>query len=1010
MKNASIFRALLIFSLLFFSTKNSMANHAAGGEIIYTHIGGSSYQFILKFYRDCGGPPAPGAFNLCVFNTCTNQQFTVPLDVWPGALPDGRNNGDPVSLGCSNGLTGCDPNGQGAPPGYEEWWYTCIISNLPLQCNYWKFGCLVGNASLCCRNASNSLQGTPSFYIETTFNNTVYSKDANGQIVTPWENSSPYYSVRPVPYVCNGIPFNYNNGAIDPDGDSLWSQLVQPLASASCSATPTLAPLNLNANPPINFTTNPFPANNTFQLNNNTGQMSFTAAMTGAGTITMQTKEFRKDTNNVVREIGSIMRDVQIQVLNCTTIVPDVNPRNVDNGVITNGIVYGCAEQSLEYCFTVTSSDKDAVLFATDNLSVAIPGATMTYKDLGTDTVEVCFKWTPTLQDVGRSSFIVQIKDSTCRPPGILFNYVRTVELQIWGPIEVTPDTSICTGESAFLGVTGGGNYEWTVVSGTDPSLSNRFIANPIATPTASTVYSVVSRANPYCPDLNKDTVEINLISGPEIGGQLDDTTCPNHPVKMDIGLKREPNANYTINWTPSTGLNNSTIEDPVTTLKSTTNYIVEVNSDINRCKTFDTVLIDVLTGFNIENPDTAICDGSSIEIRGQGDSRYNYIWVPEDAGAVFSNINAINTSITPSQVGKYKYVLHATYFKCQGVDSIADVNIDLQPIPAMSITNDATLCFGDTIQLEAIVTPSGYPGYIYDWTPGEALNFTDRRNPIFSAITVGVTDIRAIVSTSAGCSDTATVSLNIYDPEFITIPDDTTICAGDSIKLEMSVADDVKFYWVPDFNISSISAMQPMIWPVTQQQYSVYAVDALGCLDTAEININVSPAAVLDIPDSVSIYPGEKYRMDPGGNCLYYTWFPPLGLSNADVSNPVANPDVNTRYVVNARTEAGCSITDSIDIYVDNTNQLEVPNAFTPGKRSNSTLKVISRGQVDLKSFSIYNRWGQKVFETTDINYGWDGTYDGESQPVGVYIYTVEAITQTGKTINKQGNVTLIR
>jgi gliding motility-associated-like protein len=163
-------------------------------------------------------------------------------------------------------------------------------------------------------------------------------------------------------------------------------------------------------------------------------------------------------------------------------------------------------------------------------------------------------------------------------------------------------------------------------------------------------------------------------------------------------------------------------------------------------------------------------------------------------------------------------------------------------------------------------------------------------------------------------------------------------------------------------------------------------------------------------MPDTVTIYPGESYQMDPGGNCLYYTWFPPLGLSNADVSNPRVTPAVNTRYIVQGRTEAGCSVTDSIDILVMNDSYLNLPNAFTPGNRTNGRLQIVRRGVAELKHFAVYNRWGTKVFETSDINEGWDGTFNGEMQPMGVYIYTIEAITPSGQTFTKQGNVTLIR
>ncbi len=266
------------------------------------------------------------------------------------------------------------------------------------------------------------------------------------------------------------------------------------------------------------------------------------------------------------------------------------------------------------------------------------------------------------------------------------------------------------------------------------------------------------------------------------------------------------------------------------------------------------------------------------------------------------------------------------------------------------------------------------------------------------------------MVSTPAGCSDSDEVELSVYPADFLFVPNDTAICPGDTISLAMTVKGSGNFYWLPDFNISSVSSMQPRIWPVADQQYMVFGVDSFGCLDTGKVMVTVRPRAVIDMPDSVTIYPGESYRMDPGGNCLYYTWFPPLGLSSADISNPTVNPKVNTRYIVHGRTEAGCTVTDSMDVLVMNDRYLGLPNAFTPGRRANGSLKIVRRGMANLKSFAVYNRWGTKVFETSDINEGWDGTFNGEMQPMGVYIYTIVAVTPSGKTENKQGNVTLIR
>lgn len=1016
---------IILLSALCSVQQYSFANHAAGGEIIYTHISDSTYQFIFKFYRDCRGPAAPAEFDLCVFNTCTNQSFFIDLEQWKGPLPpDNRQQGSPVSPGCSNAKTQCDSPGS-IIPGYEEWWYQSKTPvTLPLQCNYWRFGAVVGTTSLCCRNGSTNLQGTGNFYIETTFNSSIqhHSSISYKDPITktnrqrgPWDNSSPYYSVKPIPYVCINTPYTYNNGAIDPNGDSLWSQMINPLTSANCIGNPSLAPLNPNANPPINFNTNPFPTNNTFSLNAGNGQMSFTANQLGGGTLTIRTREYSRDKNNVVREIGSIMRDVQVQVIACSTVTPTINNIYINgsniNGAVQNGIIYGCMNAPLKFCFTVATSDTMGRLMIEDNLLTAIPGATITYTNPGTDTVTGCFEWTPTVNDVGSKNFIIVIKDSTCRPPGVLFQYVHNIQLHIWGPTTAITDTSVCAGEPAFLGVTGGGDYEWTVLSGTNPSLNNRFIPNPVATPAINTVYQVTSRVNNYCKALNKDTVNIAVMQGPEIVGQADILTCPNYEVSLNLGITRQPGATYNIKWTPPAGLSSDIVENPKLKTKTTQTYIVSIGSDVNRCKTSDTVVVDILKGMSLENPDTGICLGQRVDVRGIGDTRYDYQWKsPTDPSVTFTNAGGILTSIIPSDTGLHKFVLHATHVNCPGIDSTVNFHIDVQPIPTVEIDEDKSLCFGDTMQLTAVVTPNTFHRYSYIWTPGAALDYPDRKTPIFSAIDEGITTLIFIARTPAGCSDTDIVTLNVFSAEFITMPRDTVICAGDTINLPVTTTDGTKFYWIPDFNISSISSLQPRIWPVSDQVYSIYATDKFGCMDTGVIKISVKPRAIIELADSVFLYPGESYRMDPGGNCLYYTWFPPLGLSNADISNPSVSPIVNTRYIVYGRTEAGCAAVDSIDILVNSKILLSLPNAFSPGAGGNRTLKILHRGTFELKRFTVYNRWGTKVFETSDVNEGWNGTYRGEDQPTGVFVYVIEAITPDGDRIQRQGNVTLIR
>ena len=98
------------------------------------------------------------------------------------------------------------------------------------------------------------------------------------------------------------------------------------------------------------------------------------------------------------------------------------------------------------------------------------------------------------------------------------------------------------------------------------------------------------------------------------------------------------------------------------------------------------------------------------------------------------------------------------------------------------------------------------------------------------------------------------------------------------------------------------------------------------------------------------------------------------------------------------------------MDLYVNLDSYIDVPNAFVPGKGPSSYLRPVRRGNVTLKNFAVYNRWGGKMFETTDPDAGWDGKYNDLPQPMGVYVYIAEAVTPTGRVFYKQGNVTLIR
>jgi gliding motility-associated-like protein len=209
---------------------------------------------------------------------------------------------------------------------------------------------------------------------------------------------------------------------------------------------------------------------------------------------------------------------------------------------------------------------------------------------------------------------------------------------------------------------------------------------------------------------------------------------------------------------------------------------------------------------------------------------------------------------------------------------------------------------------------------------------------------------------------------------------------------------------------LSDTSAQSPWAHPITNTDYTLISTSQWGCRDTLHVTVNVVAGAVVDIPDSATIYPGESFQISPQTNCTNFRWFPPIGLSDSTISNPVAQPSTNTRYFVRAYTEAGCMVRDSIYIHVEPETIIDIPNAFTPGSGVNNLYMPVKRGIAKLNFLKIYNRWGVKVFETNDINTGWDGKFNGKDQPFDVYVYEVDAVTSTGKFFHKRGNVTLLR
>lgn len=979
---------LLLTCLLLFGIHSEVkATHAAGAEITYEWISGSTYKIIYTFYRSCapGATTEPTTVSCCYYATCGGPSYTVTLTKIPGV------NGTEVGTGCPGYPSQCSG---GTNPGYREWKYSGTVT-LPSQCNFWRFYVSVNARNNAITNLTNP--GGTELYVETTFDN----QAAQG-------NSSPYFTVKPISYMCINSPYTFNNGAVDPNGDSLSYEQIMPMGAAGTTgcAAGAVAP-NTNFNQPVgnptffNLTNNPLSTNNTYNLNASTGSVTFTPNAQQIAVIAIRVKEWRNG-----QLIGSIVRDMQYVVLNCTSVPPNfaTDTTTLTGVQMVNGQVQGCANQPFNFCFNINSSNPAAVLVASANNATIATGSTITYTGAGTANVQGCFSWNPTAADTGLKVLSVTVKDSTCTPPGILLAQTFTIPLYVWGPTIAGPDTAICSIDSIQLWAKGGLTYSWSVLPGGSPitSLSCINCKNPIVTPTVSTKYVVTSTSGNNICNKHIDTVDVQVLPPPNFTLGPDVTTCKGDSMQLNVNLTAAPNTTYQVTWFPSTWLSSDTILNPIIKpLRDTTYVVTIVPNGVGQCGGRDTLNVNVLQGFTIYNNDTAICKGQSVQIQGLGETEYLYTWQPLIG---VGNPSIINPLITPDT--SRLYTITASYPGC--TDSVQQIFIDVQPIPNVFVGADKTLCLGDTVHLQGQVNPSSYPFYTYSWTPAGGLNIPNIINPIFTAL--NTTNLTLTVKTPAGCTGSDDAKFTVIKSNFINISADTAICPRDTANIRALGGSISTVIWSPNIYIKDSTLGNNKVWPVTSTTYTVIARDTNFCLDTAVVTVEVKPQAVVYLPDSVRIYPGDSYQMDPGGNGLYFQWFPPAGLSATNVANPIATPNVNTRYFVRAFTEFGCPSIDSIDVMVSYDSYLDVPNAFTPGNNANSTAHIVHLGNATLKTFAIFNRWGQKVFETSDINEGWDGTFGGKPQPMGVYVYIVEAVTPTGRKFVKQGNITLIR
>jgi len=378
---------------------------------------------------------------------------------------------------------------------------------------------------------------------------------------------------------------------------------------------------------------------------------------------------------------------------------------------------------------------------------------------------------------------------------------------------------------------------------------------------------------------------------------------------------------------------------------------------------------------------DTTICTSQSLDIISNptgGYYPYTFLW---NTGDTSSSIN-----VTPNVNTTYNLVVTDA---CNN-DSTFIIDVEVSN-PVFTLIGDS-VCVGDTAVL--VVNSSGI--YNYLWSSGDQTSSISVTPNSTTQYSVSVTD-------SIGCEIVESTTVGVYTIPIVNSTSDTIICRGDEAFLK--VYGDYSVVWNTGATSSYIK-----VSPNSDKVYSFYISNMFHCYNNDSIKVEVIPVPTADIyvPNDTICLGRTIVLQGSGGD--EYKWSSGVSASNMEVL--LTKNTSFTLTVTNVNGATSCSHDTSISIYVERCNYFYFASAFTPnGDGINDTYGVGGQFEaVNQFDLYIYNRWGKQVFHATDPNERWDGTFEGEDAPDGVYTYVVYIDELYRDPYSLNGTITLYR
>lgn len=549
-------------------------------------------------------------------------------------------------------------------------------------------------------------------------------------------------------------------------------------------------------------------------------------------------------------------------------------------------------------------------------------------------------------------------------------------------------DTSVCFSPGSFrdsvmLHASGTNTYNWSPAIG----LTSTTIPNPVSRPTVNTTYIVGGRDTNNC--YAEDSVTVFVLD-PSLDLIVDTLKeiCQYDTTTLNVAIQ---GASY-YHWNPNTGINADSINSPLFFPTSTQVYTFEVR---NYCYTkYDTATIVVhpLPTVGAQKIDS-LCIGDTIQLHASGAQVYQWNY-----NLTLSDTTIANPFAFPRKDTTY-YVLGIDSFGCKNRDSI---KVFVFQFPVTTVLPYVPfVCQYDSVQL----TAAG--GVKYSWYSDPTLSDTTIYNPI--AIPADTTTYFVRVTNIHNCTSLDSLTINVQLPIVPIVRTQYDTCFG--IPLQLDAAGGFYYSWTPVAYLTNPYIHNPVAFPPNDTTYKVYISN--DCfIDSAIVNIIFHPLPIVDAGIDTTIWRNTSGELNGSTNVGRYYWYPDDYLLHPFQLNTTASPIFTQDYILYAISEYGCINSDTVRITVEGKTILLLPTGFTPNNDGVNDIFAIAQylNIQQLHDFSVYNRWGEKVFTTKDINKGWDGNFRGKPQELGVYTWTITAHTYDNEEINRSGNITLIR